>query len=117
MKIQDENRAGKKTIMPFLGVTQFDKDGIIEVEDSEIAQAIIDSVPGFHKVGEKKPKNTEQEVKKTDAEKKKEEAIENIRGMKLQELKDLAESSELPKENWENLKKAELQEYLIEKIS
>jgi ribosomal protein L11 methylase PrmA len=117
MKIQDENRANKKTIMPFLGVTQFDKNGIIEVEDDKIAEAIIESVPGFHKLGEKAAKTKEAEKKKTEAEEKKEEAIANIKGMKLEELKELAEQSELPKEDWENLKVTALKKYLIGKIS
>lgn len=44
-----------------------------------------------------------------------EKSVSNISKLKLDDLKALAEKKELPKEEWESLKKEDLLEYLKDK--
>lgn len=142
LRTEDSNKFGQTNVIPYAGEVQISKEGVIEV-DQEVAQQVVNSDIGFTFVNEKGgnkdsvkktvetiPPQTENSDKlpgteagetippQTNPDELKKELEEQITAIKSMNMQDLQKTAEaFPKEEWISLKKQELVDYLINKIS
>ena len=133
--IRDKNRAGQSTILPIIGKTVFDEEGLAEVESEEIAKAVANAVEGIEAVGAEKEVETESVEKKNSGESSDQDEVDDgeaeisdekaaiikeLYDLKLNELKRLAKQytdrNKLKKGEWNTLNRGDLIDYLIEKL-
>lgn len=118
MKLVSEIRAGQKVVLPFAGEVEFDKNGVVEVENKVGEQILEAGVVNIRKHGTKTTTQTKQEEKKSAQEQAIDDAIANIKSMKsYDELHALCKDAKIPEEEWKDLKVKELKELLISKIA
>lgn len=87
---------------------KFDQEGFADVEDS-----LVDSLVEMHHTQLSKVENSKS--KKAEPEITVDEALEALKAMSFEELKQMAIDAKLPKKQWEKLSEEELVSFLSKK--
>ena len=141
LKTNQQFRYGKKNIIPYAQEVEIDENGYIEVSD-DIAEKIVESNCGFEFADEQSTNGLNQplglkadindELDKSNDDLKlhqddnddndddgitAEQAKQALSIKTLQELKDMCKQSNFPSNEWRNLNKEEVVEYLSAKLA
>lgn len=94
--IAEQKLRGQKFNLPTVGITDIPEDGILDLEET-LAKSLVESKIGYDYV-DKKLKAKEVKPADDEVAKLSEKSLE---ALTLEELINLAEQAELPKEEWE----------------
>lgn len=107
-------RIGKKFTFAEIGEVTIPEDGIIEVSET-LGKSLVANL-GFELVEKGTKTPTPPEDGDDEEEEGEEDAASELKDLKKTELVDLAKEAGLPEEEWADLNKEPLVEYLTEKL-
>lgn len=125
MKIQaiDSNVKSMKLVVPFDGTITVDNDGCADVSE-KCAEELVSKTNGWKYAGKAAEDKAKAEKKEAESEEEQEEeeedddtlTAENLGTMTVKELRELCAESGFNEDEYKNLKKSALIEYILSKV-